>query len=78
MKLNKFILPIAAIFFVTQASADPYIGASYLYSEYQAESDNTVSAPRTHGATCQCLKFQGRSASISGSAFANSFMHLTM
>ncbi|MEZ8777058.1 porin [Vibrio splendidus] len=41
MKLNKFILPIAAIFFVTQASADPYIGASYLYSEYQAESDNT-------------------------------------
>lgn len=41
MKLNKFILPIAAIFFATQVSANPYVGASYLYSEYQAESDNT-------------------------------------
>ncbi|GMM90962.1 porin [Vibrio fortis] len=41
MKLNKFILPIAAIFFVTQVSANPYVGASYLYSEYQAESNNT-------------------------------------
>ncbi len=38
MKFNKLILPIAALFFVTQASANPYIGASYLYSEYQVES----------------------------------------
>ncbi|GAM71308.1 hypothetical protein JCM19241_713 [Vibrio ishigakensis] len=41
MKLNKLILPIAAVFFITQAQANPYIGASYLYSEYQVKNEDT-------------------------------------
>lgn len=47
MKLNKFILPIAAIFFATQAAANPYIGASYLYSEYQVKNENTDFSDQT-------------------------------
>nr|WP_252030529.1 porin [Vibrio sp. SCSIO 43135] len=39
MKLTK-LLPIAAILFATQTLANPYIGASYLYSDYQVKSDS--------------------------------------
>ncbi|WP_186174873.1 porin [Vibrio jasicida] len=49
MKLNKFILPIAAIFFATQAAANPYIGASYLYSEYQVKNENTDFSDQNSG-----------------------------
>ncbi|NOI79907.1 porin family protein [Vibrio tubiashii] len=49
MKLNKFILPIAATLFVTTASANPYIGASYLYSEYQVTNENTDFSDQNSG-----------------------------
>lgn len=42
MKLNKFaLLPIATALFAATASANPYVGASYLYSEYQVTNENT-------------------------------------
>ncbi|GEA50222.1 hypothetical protein VIN01S_10260 [Vibrio inusitatus NBRC 102082] len=49
MKLNKLILPIAAVFFITKVSANPYIGASYLYSEYQVQNEDTEYSDENSG-----------------------------
>ncbi|MFI3273344.1 porin [Vibrio sp.] len=40
MKLKTIVLPLVMLTAAQQASADPYIGASYLYSEYQVKNEN--------------------------------------
>ncbi|AIU67193.1 MULTISPECIES: porin [Vibrio] len=40
MKLKTVILPIAALLFAGQVMANPYIGASFLYSDYQVKNDD--------------------------------------
>ncbi|GEM80321.1 outer membrane beta-barrel protein [Vibrio superstes] len=49
MKLNKLILPFALSFFVTQVNANPYIGASYLYSDYQVKNEDTDFSDQNSG-----------------------------
>ncbi|MGI9885800.1 porin [Vibrio chagasii] len=49
MKLKTIVLPLVMLTAAQQASADPYIGASYLYSEYQVESENVDMTDQNSG-----------------------------